>query len=80
MDEVRREAWRKLKGTKAVKGLRWVLLRSWVDLSVGQRDVIRDLETSNRRLFRDWQLKEELADIFKMPLFKARRALDDWLH
>ena len=83
LDEVRRELWRHLKGTKAakaVKGLRWVLLRSWANLTVGQRDVIRTLETTNRRLFRAWQLKEELADIFQMPLFKARRALDDWLH
>ncbi|MFV0525895.1 MAG: transposase, partial [Acidimicrobiales bacterium] len=83
LDEVRRELWRNLKGTKAakaVKGLRWVLLRSWANLTVGQRDVIRQLETTNRRLFRAWQLKEELADIFQMPLLRARRALDDWSH
>lgn len=83
LDEVRREAWRRLKGTsgaKAVKGLRWVLLRSWSNLTRAQRTVIRDLEATNRRLFRAWQLKEELADIFGLPLFAARRALDDWLH
>lgn len=83
LDEVRRQLWRSLKGSKAakaVKGLRWVLLRSWDNLTVAQRDTIRELETSNRRLFRAWQLKEELADIFAMPLLKARRALDDWLH
>ena len=83
LDEVRRDLWRRLKGStaaKAVKGLRWVLLRSWANLSIGQRDVIRQLETTNRRLFRAWQLKEELADIFQLPLFTARRALDDWLY
>ena len=31
------------------------------------------------RLLRAWQLKEELRDIFSMPLLAARRALDDWL-
>ncbi len=83
LDETRRELWRKLKGTtaaKAVKGLRWVLLRNWANLSIAQRDTIRTLEATNRRLFRAWLLKEELADIFQMPLLKARRALDDWLH
>lgn len=83
LDEVRRDLWRRLNGTKAakaVKGLRWVLLRSWDNLTVAQRTTIRDLETTNRRLFRAWQLKEELADIFQMPLLTARRALDDWLY
>lgn len=83
LDEVRRDLWRRLKGTngaKAVKGMRWLLLRSWANLTRAQRTAIRELETTNRRLFRGWQLKEELADIFTMPLPKARRALDDWLH
>ena len=83
LDEVRRQLWRRLKGNpvaKTVKGLRWILLRNWANLSVAQRTTIRELETSNRRLFRAWQLKEELADIFQMPLFQARRALDDWLY
>lgn len=52
----------------------------WDCLAVAQRAVIRDLEVTNRRLFRAWQLKEELADIFQMPLFTAGRALDDWLY
>ena len=81
LDEVRRELWRRLKGNtaKTIEGLRW-LLRNWANLTIGQRTVIRDLETTNRRLFRAWQLKEELADIFTMPIRAARRALDDWLH
>ena len=46
---------------------------------MGQREVIWALETANRRTFRAFQLKEELRDIFALPLLKARRALDDWL-
>ena len=42
--------------------------------------MIRDGDRSNRRLLRAWQLKEELREIFALPLLAARRALDDWLH
>jgi len=56
-----------------------VLLRNWENLRGHQKGVIRSLEKANRRMFRAWQLKEELRDIFKLGLGTARRALDDWL-
>ena len=86
LDEVRRDEWNRLRrarathAAKTLKGLRWLLLRNWENLSAGQKSVIRDLDTSNRRLLRAWQLKEELREIFALPLLAARRALDDWLH
>ena len=85
LDEVRRQEWNRLRASggataaKALKGLRWLLLRNWENLSGRQKGVIRSLDRSNRRLLRAWQLKEELRDIFSMPLLAARRALDDWL-
>lgn len=85
LDEVRREEWNHLRRTggakaaKEFKGLRFMLLRNWENLSPKQKGVIRDLEKANKRAFRAWQLKEELRDIFKMPLAKAKDALDDWL-
>ncbi|MGK2886880.1 MAG: ISL3 family transposase, partial [Rhodococcus sp. (in: high G+C Gram-positive bacteria)] len=85
VDEVRRAEWNILRHTgdadaaKEFKGLRWVLLRNWENLRGKQRGVIRELANANRRMFRAWQLKEELRDIFKLPLPAARRALDDWL-
>lgn len=85
VDEVRRAEWNKLRaagnGTaaKEFKGLRFMLLRNWENLSGRQRGVIRDLEHANKRMFRAWQLKEELRDIFAMPLNAARRAIDTWL-
>ena len=85
LDEVRREEWNRLRrnggaaAAKEYKGLRWVLLRNWENLSAKQKGTIRDLEAANRRTFRGWQLKEELREIMKMPLLAARRALDDWL-
>lgn len=85
LDEVRREEWNHLRRTvgakvaKEFKGLRWMLLRNWENLTSAQKGVIRDLERANKRAFRAWQLKEELRDIMAMPLAAALRALDDWL-
>ena len=85
LDEVRRNEWNQLRRhgatavAKTLKGLRFLLLRNWQNLTGAQRTTIRALDGSNRRLLRGWQLKEELRDIFTMPLLAARRALDDWL-
>src|SRR5690606_6633636 len=85
LDEVRREEWNKLRHTgraaaaKEFKGLRFLLRRNWANLTMGQREAIWALEAANRRTFRAFQLKEELRDVFALPLLQARRALDDWL-
>jgi transposase len=85
LDEVRRTEWNRLrragaaKAAKEFKGLRFLLRRNWENLTAAQKGVIRDLERANRRTFRAWQLKEELRDIFALPLLQAQRALDDWL-
>jgi len=85
LDEVRRGEWNTLRqaggasAAKQFKGLRWLLLRNWENLTGKQKSVIRELDKANRRAFRAWQLKEELRDIFALPLLAARRALDDWL-
>jgi transposase len=86
LDEVRRAEWNKLrhagatKAAKQFKGLRFLLRRNWENLSMGQRETLWALETANRRTFRALQLKEELRDVFALPLIQARRALDNWLH
>ena len=85
LDEVRRVEWNKLrqagraKAAKEFKGLRFLLRRNWENLTMGQRETIWALEAANRRTFRAFQLKEELRDIFSLPLIQARRALEDWL-
>lgn len=85
LDEVRRAEWNVLRrnggagAAKEFKGLRWMLLRNWENLSAKQKGTIRELERANKRSFRGWQLKEELRDIMSMPLLAAKRALDDWL-
>ena len=83
---MRREEWNRLrrnggaKVAKEFKGLRWLLLRNWENLSPAQKGVIRDLEKANKRAFRAWQLKEELRDVMQMAPAKAKQALDDWLY
>jgi transposase len=85
LDEVRRAEWNRLrrsghaKAAKEFKGLRFLLRRNWENLTGPQKGVIRDLQRSNSRTFRAWSLKEELRDIFALPLFRAQRALDEWL-
>ena len=85
LDEVRRGEWNTLRragadrAAKQFKGLRFLLRRNWEHLTMRQRETITALEAANRRTFRAWQLKEELRDIFALPLIQARRALDAWL-
>lgn len=85
VDEVRRAEWNVLRQTgsaaaaKQFKGLRWLLLRNWANLSSRQKSVVRELATANRRMFRAWQLKEELRELLTLPLIQARAALDEWL-
>lgn len=86
LDEVRRGEWNRLRHAgaaskaKTTKGLRWLLIRNWENLTPGAKAALRDLEKSNRRLFRGWQLKEELRDIMRMTPVAAGVALDEWIH
>ena len=58
LDEARRTEWNRLRAdggaqaAKEFKGLRWVLLRNWENLSRRQRSVIRELDGANRRMYR----------------------------
>jgi len=85
LDEVRRQEWNELrrrggaKAATALKGLRFLLLRNWENLTLSQRGVIRDLERVNQRLLRAWQLKEELREVLALPFRSACAALDAWL-
>ena len=85
VDEVRRAEWNALRrsgnaaAAKEFKGLRWLLLRNWANLTSRQKTVVRDLEKANRRMFRGWQLKEELRELLTLPLTQAQAALDEWL-
>ena len=86
LDEVRRAEWNHLRrngtaaGARELKGMRWLLLRNWENLTPTQKATIRQLSQANTRSFRAWQLKEELREILSLPLAKAKAALESWLY
>jgi transposase len=61
LDEVRREGWNHRRRTggaqaaKEFKGLRWMRLGNWENLSPKQKGTIGDLEEVNKRIFRAWR-------------------------
>lgn len=71
LDETRREEWNRLRQehgkksdeAKALKNLRWTLLRDSLTLSEAQQVRLAELQRDNKRLYRAYLLKEELGDI-----------------
>ena len=71
VDETRREEWNRLRRehgkasaeAKALKGLRWTLLRDGLTLSEAQQTRLSELQRDNARLYRAYLLKEGLGDI-----------------
>jgi transposase len=83
LDEVRRAIVRELGGAEAgreVKGMRYVLLKNYGDLSSWERSRLSTVQDTNRRLYRAYLLKETLAQAldYRQP-WRARRALKQWL-
>ena len=87
LDEVRREEWNRLRAeygrgsdeAKALKGLRWVLLRDGLTLDRADRGRLSELQRDNARLYRGYLMKEKLGDILdgRQPNV-ARRELEAW--
>lgn len=70
LEETRRSVWRQLKDlpdktwAKRLKGARWVLLKNHDDLDPDQRLTLRHIKKEGGALYRGWQLKEALREIF----------------
>lgn len=85
LDEVRRAEWNRLRhagladDAKEFKGLRFVLRRRWENLTFASKALLWELSKTNSRTFRAWQLKEELVEVFTLPLIAAQSAIDAWL-
>lgn len=85
LDEVRREVWNAARkaGQKAIakdiKGARWALWRNPEDLSPQQKAKLADIAVSNERLYRAYLLKEQLREVFHLPLDLAQPLLKKWL-
>ncbi|WP_353269083.1 ISL3 family transposase [Gemmatimonas sp.] len=68
VDAVRRSEVRAAESTddaKALKGMRWPLLKSPWNLNADESAKLADLQRANQRIFRAYLLKEGLADILR---------------
>lgn len=84
IDACRRWAWNEARraGTdaRAVKHTRWALVKDPGALSTDQRLTLERLRRSRSVLYRAWQLKEALRDVFRLRgLGAAHQFLDRWL-
>jgi transposase len=86
LDATRRWAWNNARdvgmhqGAKWIKRTRWALLKDPSRLKASQRDVLDQLRRARSVLYRAWQIKEALRDLYKLddPLL-ARAHLHAWL-
>jgi transposase len=83
LDEVRRAMVRETKGTaqgKAIKGLRFLLLKNPDNLSSGQELKLCEVQRTHQRLYRAYLLKETLAEALDQDdVDSARQVLRAWL-
>src|SRR6266581_3657275 len=85
IDACRRWAWNQARrsgqATAAwVKRTRWALVKDPGALSTSQRLVLEELRRSRSVLYRAWQLKEALRDVYRLrDLGAAHQFLDRWL-
>lgn len=83
LDEVRRAMVREVKGTaegKAIKGLRFLLLKHPDNLSSGQELKLSEVQRTHLRLYRAYLLKETLAEALEQDdVDAARQVLRAWL-
>lgn len=63
-----------------VKHTRWALLKNPAELSDDQLSILHELRRSNSVLYRSWQLKEGLRDLYRLRNPKdVPRHLEWWL-
>ncbi len=85
IDAARRWAWNQARrsgdGASAwVKRTRWALVKDPGRLSTSQRLVLEELRRGRSVLYRAWQLKEALRDVYRLrDLGAAHQFLDRWL-
>ncbi|MGH9044522.1 MAG: ISL3 family transposase [Acidimicrobiales bacterium] len=85
LDATRREVWnifRTLGHSKAPwwKHTRWALLKDQADLTANQLEVLHQLRRRSSVLYRAWQLKEGVRDLYRLRArSQAPKHLDWWL-
>lgn len=64
----------------AIKGSRFALAKGKENLSSAQKEKIGELKRAGSRLFRAWELKEDLRAVFMADdAVEAKALLDDWI-
>ncbi len=85
IDKARRWAWneaRRASDSKArwVKRTRWALVKDPSALNPSQRQILEELRKGRSVLYRAWELKEALRDLYRLSSPKeAAGVLDRWL-
>lgn len=85
IDAARRWAWNQARHSGSataawVKRTRWALVKDPGALSTAQHLVLEELRRSRSVLYRAWQLKEALRDVYRLrDLGAAHQFLDRWL-
>jgi transposase len=82
LDGVRRKMWRELQATDAasqVKGARWALLKSPLELTEDQRISVAVIAKTNRPLYRAYLLKEQMRAAIAVKGAEGRALLGGWV-
>jgi transposase len=85
LDEIRREVWNEARRAgqtqtaRDLKGARFALWKNPENLTARQHAKLADIQTTNRRLYRAYLLKEQLRQIYRLPAEAAIALLDAWL-
>jgi transposase len=85
LDEIRREVWNEARQAgqtqtaRDLKGARFALWKNPEHLTARQRSKLSDIQTTNRRLYRAYLLKEQLRQIYRLPADAAIALLEAWI-
>jgi transposase len=85
LDEIRRDVWNEARRAghtqlaRDLKGARFALWKNPEHLTARQHAKLADVQTTNRRLYRAYLLKEQLRQIYRLPADAAIRLLEAWL-
>src|SRR4051794_21451507 len=85
LDEIRREVWNEARKAgqttvaRELKGARFALWKNPEHLTRRQRGKLASIQQTNQRLYRAYLLKEQLRQIYRVPIEHAGALLDAWL-
>ena len=85
LDQVRRDVWNEARRAgqaqtaRDLKGTRFALWKAPENLTTRQQTTLREIEQTNKPLYRAFLLKEHLRQIYRFPIDHALALLSAWL-